>query len=220
MATFCLLHGNWHDPSCWEPLGAELEARGHRWIAPPVPFHDPATTHADRAQPAIDAVRGTDEALVVAHSLAASVAALVPAPQLVYLCPAPAGPFNGLDLGIAAKRPGFETPAAGVDGTSAWDRESAMAAMYPRLAPPVAAALADRLQPGSSACDAYPLARHPDVRTRVVVTRADEFFAPEWTRRAAAAIGADVAELDAGHFPMSEAPGELAALLDGYAADG
>jgi pimeloyl-ACP methyl ester carboxylesterase len=34
LATFCLLHGNWHDGSCWQPLVDCLEARGHKAAAP------------------------------------------------------------------------------------------------------------------------------------------------------------------------------------------
>ena len=40
VATFCLLHGAWHDPYCWQPLVAHLHARGHDAVAPDLPFHD------------------------------------------------------------------------------------------------------------------------------------------------------------------------------------
>jgi hypothetical protein len=29
VATFCLIHGNWHDGSCWDGLIPLLESRGH-----------------------------------------------------------------------------------------------------------------------------------------------------------------------------------------------
>jgi hypothetical protein len=56
MATFCLLHGNWHDGSCWQPLIEALEARGHEAVAPDLPFDDPETTYADRIRPALQAL--------------------------------------------------------------------------------------------------------------------------------------------------------------------
>ncbi|HKP88556.1 MAG TPA: alpha/beta fold hydrolase, partial [Thermoleophilaceae bacterium] len=77
MATFCLLHGKWHDPGCWEPLVRELERGGHRCLTPPVPFDDPAATYEQRARPAVDALAGADgPVVVVGHSLAAGVAPL------------------------------------------------------------------------------------------------------------------------------------------------
>jgi hypothetical protein len=50
MATFVLLHGKWHDPSCWDPLAAELERTGHHSVAPDLPHHDPDAGHEDRAR--------------------------------------------------------------------------------------------------------------------------------------------------------------------------
>ncbi|WP_462189014.1 alpha/beta fold hydrolase, partial [Frankia sp. CcWB2] len=63
MALFCLLHGAWHDATCWEPLGAELRARGHRVVAPDLPLHNPATTYEERIRPALAAL---DAAIVAA----------------------------------------------------------------------------------------------------------------------------------------------------------
>src|ERR1700761_8347512 len=95
--TFCLLHGKWHDASCWDPLAAELVRRGHRCVAPELPFEDPRTTHEQRARPALDALRDVGGPVaVVGHSLSAAIAPLVAVAveaTLVYLCPAPTGPF-------------------------------------------------------------------------------------------------------------------------------
>jgi pimeloyl-ACP methyl ester carboxylesterase len=220
VATFCLLHGKWHDGSCWDPLVRELVRRGHRCLTPHVPFEDPAATYEQRARPAIDALRGADQPVaVVGHSLAAGVAPLVAAHAeaslLVYLCPAPTGPFDGVDVGVAPFRKGFPFPPDREDGTSVWEREAAIAAMYPRLARDTATALAARLRPGASAPNRYPLGSHPDIPADVVTARADEFFVPEWSRRVAAAVlRTEAIEIDSGHFPMIEAPGGLARLLD------
>jgi pimeloyl-ACP methyl ester carboxylesterase len=221
VATFCLLHGKWHDGACWEPLVGELERRGHRCVTPDVPFHEPEATYEQRARPAIDALRGADEpVVVVGHSLAAGVAPLVAAgadaARLVYLCPAPSGPFAGVDVGTPAIRDGFPFPPDRDDGTSAWEPDDAIAAMYPRLPEDAARELAARLRPGSSAPDAHPLdGAYPDLPTELIAAQEDEFFEPEWERRAATAVlHTEAKEIATGHFPMIEAPAELARLLD------
>jgi pimeloyl-ACP methyl ester carboxylesterase len=71
LATFCLIHGNWHDGSCWRPLIDCLEARGHKAVAPDLPFDDPKTTYADRIRPALEALENVSgPVVVVGHSMA------------------------------------------------------------------------------------------------------------------------------------------------------
>src|SRR6478672_7180122 len=59
-ATFCLIHGNWHDGSCWTTLVERLRARGHEAVAPDLPFDDPRADYEARAQPALAALNGVD----------------------------------------------------------------------------------------------------------------------------------------------------------------
>src|SRR4051794_28852958 len=216
--TFCLLHGKWHDSSCWEPLVRELEARGHRCATPDLPFHDPAATHDQRAQPALAALREAEGPVaVVGHSLAAAIAPLVAvgaeATTLVYLCPAPTGPCN-VDVGVPPIRPGFPFPPDREDGTSVWDPDAAIAAMYERLTPEAARNMAAALHPGASPPDAYPLDGSPDVRSGLIAAREDEFFVVEWSRAVARKVlDTEAVEMPTGHFPMIEAPAELARLL-------
>ena len=54
MATFCLVHGAWHDDACWALLVAELERRGHTCVTPVLPLEDPAASFGDYAAAVIE----------------------------------------------------------------------------------------------------------------------------------------------------------------------
>jgi pimeloyl-ACP methyl ester carboxylesterase len=225
VATFCLVHGNWHDGSCWEQLTERLRALGHSAAAPDLPFDDPSATYDDRARPARAAVEGADAPVViVGHSVGSAEAALVAAERrpalLVYLCPR-FGSFAAPPEAPPVFREGFPFPPKDSEGRLVWDADSAIAAMYPRLPAEVARRLAERLRPGAAAVGAYPLAEHPDVPTALIYAREDEFFTPEWERFVARTLlGIEPIELPGGHFPMVEDPDTLAALLDSLARAG
>jgi pimeloyl-ACP methyl ester carboxylesterase len=86
VATFCLVHGAWHGGWAWEPLRGELEARGHRVVAPDLPCEDPDAGAAEYAAVVRGALGGEEDAIVVGHSLGGMTIPLVPARTLVYLC--------------------------------------------------------------------------------------------------------------------------------------
>lgn len=224
MATFCLIHGVWHDASCWEPLSERLEARGHDVVAPDLPYHDPETTYEDRARPALEALDGVaGDVVVVGHSAGSAyaplVAAALPGSLLVHLCPR-LGPFTPPPGAPDAFREGFPFPANRPDGTSVWDPDAAIEAMYGRLSPEDARALAERSPPAAAPKGDYPLPGHPDVPTVFVYTSDDELFEPEWERfMARELVGVEPIEIPGGHFPMVEDPDVLAELLDRAARD-
>src|SRR6478672_2642689 len=92
MITFCLIHGQWHDGSCWGSVLDRLRARGHNGVAPDMPFDDPQADYEQRARPALEALDGVDgPVVVVGHSIASAEAALVASARqttlLVHLCP-------------------------------------------------------------------------------------------------------------------------------------
>lgn len=190
-------------------------------VAPDLPYEDPATTYAERAQRALDALADAeyhDRVVVVGHSLGAGysplVAAAHPSSTLVHLCPAPVGPFAQVEAPMRSSHEGFAFPANRPDGTSVWDPAEAIAVMYPRLDPDEAAELAARLKPGSAPADRYPLAEHPRVATQFIYARYDEFFEDEWSRWMAREVAhAEPIEIATGHFPMVEDPGAVAAIL-------
>jgi pimeloyl-ACP methyl ester carboxylesterase len=221
LATFCLLHGNWHDGSCWQPLIERLEARGHKGVAPDLPFDDPTTTYADRVRPALEALANVSGPIVVVgHSMASAYAPLVaaehPGALLVHICPRMA--FTAPEGAPTPFRRDFPFPTPGPQGAMVWEPEAAVAAMYGRLPADTARALADRLHPGAPAADEYPLPGHPDVPTVVIYTSDDEIFDPEWERfMARELLGVEAIEIPGGHYPMLEDPESLADLLSGLA---
>jgi pimeloyl-ACP methyl ester carboxylesterase len=221
--TFCLIHGNWHDSSCWAPLAESLRARGHEVLAPDLPFDDATASYEERARPAVEAVAAAEQPIVVVgHSVGSAEATLVAAERrvalLVYLCPR-FGSFAAPSGAPAVFREGFPFPAKDAEGRMVWEPEAALAAMYPRLPGETARRLASRLRPGAAAAGAYPLTEHPDVATALIYTSDDEFFTPEWERFVARELLAiEPIELPGGHFPMIEGPDALAQLLDSLAA--
>jgi pimeloyl-ACP methyl ester carboxylesterase len=219
VATFCFMHGAWHEPSCWEPLTARLEALGHSTLAPDLPLHDPAAGYEQRVRPAIAALSNSgDPVIVVAHSQSSALGPLVAAARpislLVYLCPR----MGSVEAPPGAPEPfrkGIPFPEARADGTTAWEPETAIAVMYPRLPPESAAALAKRLRPMAMPADEYPLEKHPEVPTALIYGSEDELFDPDFERfMARELLGVDPIELSSGHFPMLEDPDALSELLD------
>lgn len=219
MATFSLLHGAWHDPSCWDPVTKPLADLGHGTSTPDLPLHDPSAGYEQRVRPAIEALEGSDGPIVVvAHSQSSALGPLVvaarPVSLLVYLCPR----MGSLEPPPGAPDPfreGIPFPSARPDGTTAWDPETAVEVMYSRLSAERAGALAEHLRPMAMPPDDYPLQAHPDVPTALVYATEDELFEPAFQRfMAEELLDIDPIALEGGHFPMAEDPVALTELLD------
>ncbi len=224
MATFCLIHGQWHDGSCWDPVADRLRALGHEAVAPDLPIDDPLADYEECALPALRALDGVDDpVVVVGHSRGSADAALVAAARrpalLVYVCPRFGG-FAAPPDAPSVFREGFPFPPMDAEGRAVWTPEAAIEAMYPRLPRETGRALAQRLRPGASAVGEYPLREHPDVPTALIYAADDEIFTPEWERFVAREVlGVEPIEIPGGHFPMAEDPDALAGLLDRLCAD-
>jgi pimeloyl-ACP methyl ester carboxylesterase len=224
VATFALIHGNWHDGSSWERMIGPLRARGHAALAPDLPIDDPTTGWEERIEPVLLALDGVSGVIVVvAHSAASGYGALVAdrldEPLLVHLCPRLL-PFPPPPAAPQAFRPNFPFPPERPDGTKAWEREAAIEAMYPRLERRTAEDLADRLRPTGPPADDFPLPAHPDVATSLIYATEDEFFEPDWERfMARELLGVEPIEISGGHFPMAEDPEGLAEVLDRLARE-
>jgi pimeloyl-ACP methyl ester carboxylesterase len=219
VATFCLIHGQWHDGSSWRLVVDGLRERGHEAIAPDMPFDDVHADYYERARPALEAVQTiADPIVVVGHSLASAEAVIVAASRqpalVVYVCPRFGG-FAPPDGAPAVFREGFPFPPKDAEGRGVWDPETAVEVMYPRLPHETARELAAQLRPGASAVGEFPLTSHPDVPTALIYATEDEFFTTEWEEFVARKmLGVEPIAIPGGHFPMVENPEALTELFD------
>jgi pimeloyl-ACP methyl ester carboxylesterase len=219
MPTFCLIHGAWHGPECWEPVVERLAARGHDAIAPDLPLHDPRAGYAERIRPALDALESvTGPVVVVGHSLGSTYAPLIAATidgsRLVHLCPR-LGPFAPVEGAPRVFRQGLTFPEDRADGTSVWEPQAAVETLYGRLPAAIAQASAERLRPLAGLSAGYPLSRHPQIPTVLVYAAEDELFEPDWELyMAREVLHVEAIEIPGGHFPMLEEPDALAVLLE------
>jgi pimeloyl-ACP methyl ester carboxylesterase len=187
-----------------------------------MPFEDPRLTFEERARPALDALEGVDDAVVVGHSVASAEAPIVAANRdaalVVYLCPR-FGSFEPPSGAPAVFQETLTFPPRDADDRMTWDPEAAIAQMYGRLTPEAARELAGKLRPSATPVGDYPLAEHPAVPAALIYGEYDEFFRPEWERFVAREmLGVEPIELSTGHFPMVEDTDALAEALDRLAA--
>lgn len=231
-----LVHGAWHDGSCWDPVTADLAARGHDVRAVDLPSDRPGAGIGEYTDAVLDAVRPGDRVVLVGHSLGGltvpvaaqrlgpdRVAALV---LLAALVPRPGHSWQEqvrAEPGIMA--PGFGRGARRHDdGTTYWPAEAAESGLYAGVAQECsAAAVAQavaglRRQDWTVTREVTPLTGWPAARTLRVICAEDRVVDAGWARSAAGAVpGAEMVELGGGHFPMLTRPAELAALVSAAA---
>jgi pimeloyl-ACP methyl ester carboxylesterase len=206
VATFGLVHGAWHGGWAWEPLRAELEARGHRVVAPDLPCEDCDAGIEEYAAVVRAALDGADDAIVVGHSLGGLTIPLVPARLRVFLC---------------ALVPGASQEHAFVAGFGdARIRDELGRSYYPDAAdaarelqyPPDMASLASKLRRQARV---EPVETPLRGAAAYVVCAHDASIRPDWQRRVARdVVGVEPIELQSGHSPMLTVPGELADALE------
>jgi len=199
MASFSLVHGAWHGGWCWDPVRAELEARGHVVHTPDLPCEDVAAGVEEYAA----AVPTAD--VVVGHSLGGLTIPYVDAHTHVFLT-ALIGSAEWTDVFV----PGFGEGRVRDELGRSYYPDPAVAATELQY-PAEHAHLASRLRRQAP----YAPDRLPVDRPVYVVCRRDAAIGPDWQRHLARdVLGVEPIELDAGHSPMLERPNELAALLD------
>ena len=225
MATFVLIHGAAESGSNWHLVARELRVRGHDVVAPNLPCEDDTAGFPEYASAVVDAVGDRPDPIIVGHSLGGFTATLVadrlPVRGLVLLTamiPASGEPANDWWANT-----GYTTWTA-TAGTEEDDGPIPEADQYYHDVPPDVAAEDQRRARGQSGAPMsapWPLPRWPDVPTRFILCTEDRFFPPGFMRRVVAdrLPGVVPDELAAGHMAMLARPAELAALLDGYAAE-
>ena len=221
--TFVLIPGAGIDPGAWRWTIAELEARGHRALAPPLPLDDPDAGPSAHADAVVDAVRQLRGPLVVVgQSLGAFAASLVAAriqvAELVLVAPmVPAPGETAGEWWASVKHEQAIAPLVRRLGPmNAWGPEK-MAEVFLHDVPADIARAAERFNgiPGPGMFrEPWPLSAWPNVPTRVLAPRDDRLFPLAFQRRVVhERLGVPVEEIPGGHAPMLARPGELADRL-------
>lgn len=220
--TFVLVPGAGGDTWFWHRLVAELEGRGHRAVPVELPAGDESAGLAVYADTVVAAIGNRSPVVLVAQSMGGLTAPLVcdrvPVDLLVL-------------VNAMVPRPGetggeWWTVTGQGEASAGYLQELGLPAeldddgtyFHDVPADVVAAAKEQPLaQSGRPFEDPWPLARWPDVPTRVVAGRDDRLFPLEFQRRVAAdRLGLDVDEVPGGHLVALSRPAELADRLEGY----
>jgi pimeloyl-ACP methyl ester carboxylesterase len=222
VTAFALVHGGWHGGWCWEPLQAELAARGHSSVAPDLPITDPAAGAVGYAD-AVLAALPADDVVLVAHSLAGLVAPLVaaaaPVRRVVYLAAMLPEPGRSVDdrarAGQRMTRRGIgRGQTANDDGSTSFQPAAAVELLYPNSAPERAAWAVARLRRQQWRITAEPSPVPAQIATPAtyVLCTEDRIIDTDWAR-AAVPGRAELVELPGDHCPFLARPAELADLL-------
>jgi pimeloyl-ACP methyl ester carboxylesterase len=214
MTTFTVIHGAGDTGANWEPVGAELRARGHEMIAPDLPCDDPAAGLREYTDTVVQAIGDRSELVLVAHSLggftAPLVAARVPVEKIVLI--AAMVPRPG-ETGIE-----WWANTGHTDEVQPWpddERELFLQDVPTDVA--VATLARSRQQTLRVMDEPWPLAAWPDVPTRFLLCREDRCFPPAWLERVVRErLRITPDEIDGGHMPYVSRPAELAERLARY----
>lgn len=223
--TFVLVPGAGGSAWYWHRVVAELAARGHGAVAVDLPSGDPDADLAAYVDATVAAAGGRTGTVVVGQSLGgftAPVAAERLDARLLVLVNAMI-PLPGEELGDWWDDTGFEaaiTAAAERDGRDLGADPDQRETMFHDVPPEITAEAFARPfeQEDGIFAGTWPLAAWPDVPTRVLATRDDRFFPPEFQRRVARErLGLDVDGMPGGHLVALSRPAELAERLAAYA---
>lgn len=241
MSRFVLVHGAFHNASCWDRLKKDLEARGHRVEAIDLPGQGSDKTPLEQvtldlyADKVTDAVMSDPEpAILVGHSMGGMVVTQAAdnvvarggeLAQVVYI--AAFVPHNGqslVDLAGSPEGAGDMVQAnVVVDGEppiGTMSVENHMAAFYGDVDPSEARALAEKLQPQPILAFVQPVHitdDRPLTRRYVVTTKDKALPTPLQRRMSKDTAFVDVVEIESDHSPFISHEPELLEILDGWA---
>jgi pimeloyl-ACP methyl ester carboxylesterase len=232
MATFSLVHGGQHGAWCFERLIPELEQRGHAAVAVDLPIGNPEAGAAQYARVVADSLDGTDDVILVGHSMGGLVIPLVaqlrPARTLVFLCGAIPEPGRS-HFQVKAEEMG---EAAEADPSEVWrqpgdrhlaPRELARQMFYNDCPPELQDWALDRLRPQcrKPLAEVTPLRAWPDVPVVLLNTTDDRCIPPAAAARNAIRLfRRRPAFLPGGHVSFLSNPGSVAEALAEVAMQG
>ena len=221
MATFVLLHGASSDAWYWHLVAPELEAAGHAVVAVDLPIDDNRAGLDAYAATVVDAVRGRDDLVLVAQSMAAFtapiVATRVPTDMIVLVAPmTPAPGETPGEWWANVGQPGAARELAISEGRDPDAEFDPLEIFLHDVPEDVAAASAAHVRDQSDTPfgNRWPLDAWPDVPTRFILGTRDRLFPASLQRRLARErVGVDAEEIDSGHLPALSRPRDLATLL-------
>jgi pimeloyl-ACP methyl ester carboxylesterase len=217
MTTIVLTHGAFHGSWCFEPLVAELEARGVITALVDLPLTD-LTEDAAAVTAVLDAIDGP--AILLGHSYGGAVVTVAgnhpSVERLVYLTAL--GPDAG-ELGSGGPMTIGEefllTMRVGEDGIPFIDPELAAQIFYPDIDSDEAAQWATKLRPGNTGGSVVvEKAAWRSTPSTYVVCTDDPILLVDGQRAVAERMGADVVEMPGDHSPMVARATELADILE------
>jgi pimeloyl-ACP methyl ester carboxylesterase len=221
--TFVLIPGAGIDPGVWRWTIEEVQARGHRGLAPALPLDDPDAGPSAHADAVIEeALERREPLVVVGQSLGAFAASIVAArievTELVLVAPMiPAPGETASEWWEAVEHAEAIAPLiARLGDMSAWG-PAELAEVFLHDVPADVASAAEQFNgapaPGMFR-EPWPLKAWPEVPTRVLAPREDRLFPLPFQRRVARErLDLPVEEMAGGHVPMLARPGELADRL-------
>ena len=228
MTTFALVHGAWHNGSCWDPTAAVLRQRGHEVITMDLPCTDPAAGLEEYATVVLDAIGDAHDVVLVGHSLGGLtvpiVAARRPVRELVLLAALVPKPGVSMADDVALVPEVFTAAWTAYSaeqttddtGAARWPAEAAAAVFYHDCSDEQAAEAVVQLRPQvwTPSIQPSPLTAYPDVPTHAIVCAEDRVLqADTCARLAKERFGARVTRLAGGHSPMIAQPEALADAL-------
>lgn len=216
MTTIVLTHGAFHGSWCFEPLVAELEARGATTALVDLPLTD-LTEDAAAVTAVLDAIEGP--VILLGHSYGGAVVTVagnhLSVERLVYLTAL--GPDAG-ELGSGGPMTIGEqfltTMRVDDAGLPFIDPEFAAQIFYPDIDPTEAARWATKLRSGNTGGTVIvESAAWRSTPSTYIVCTDDPILLVDGQRAVAERMGADVVEMPGDHSPMVARPAELADIL-------
>ncbi len=211
MATFVLIHGAAESAWSWHRLAPELVSRGHEVVVPELPIDDRLAGFAELCDTVLRAIGNHADLVVVGHSYGAFIAPLIadqlPVRLLVLLAAMVPQP---------GERPEDWWANTGHHGGEGLSEEQQFYNGVP--AELVAGAAAhSREQVSAESNEPWPLDAWPNVPTKVLIPREDQFFRADFQRRVARdRLGVIPDDMEGCHAVALSHPTQLADRLCGY----